>query len=457
MSRKPFALPLALTPSLLGGVLLGRVLLGVLLGGVLSPWCAPCCAGFPGISDPYLDQNLKLLPDINATGKGFYTFWWTTTFAIKKADGGDGCGARSRLRLRGINYRASVFLNGEELVPRDAKGERVTMAGMFHRFSLDTTDSLRVGGASNVLAILVLPPDVVGEADHGGQGGDHGMAENGAVMQYSEGWDWAVGVADRNTGPWDKIVLEREGEVTIRHPHVATVSVTTNRSQAGQEGAVLAVSATLTNAGKAAVSGTLSFRFVAPPDSAQPGGQLAGSATAATIPAGGSVVVNLPSVQAAGRALWWPYPLGEPVLHHVMLEFTTSPDNDRLSAEPAVTHELRIGLRTAEGIIDPVTGGRTFLINGQRVFLAGGNWIGTDQLLRLSADRYYDEVRMHREMGMNLIRVWGGGVTERPEFYEAADKLGVMVMRKCLLWTAARGLLLTKMRCWRRGVLDDGG
>ena len=397
---------------------------------MLNPWCSP--AGFPGISDPYLDQNLKLLPDINATGKGFYTFWWTTTFAIKKAEGGEaeGCGARSRLRLRGINYRASVFLNGEELVPRDAKGERVTMAGMFHRFSLDTTDSLRVGGAANVLAILVLPPDVIGEADHGGQGGDHGMAENGAVMQYSEGWDWAVGVADRNTGPWDKIVLEREGEVTIRHPHVATVSVTTNRSQAGQEGAVLAASATLTNAGKAAVSGTLSFRFVAPPDSAQPGGQLAGSATAATIPAGGSVAVKLPSVQAAGRALWWPYPLGEPVLHHVMLEFTTSPDNDRLSAEPAVTHELRIGLRTAEGIIDPVTGGRTFLINGQRIFLAGGNWIGTDQLLRLSADRYYDEVRMHREMGMNLIRVWGGGVTERPEFYEACDELGVMVMRK---------------------------
>ena len=80
--------------------------------------------------------------------------------------------------------------------------------------------------------------------------------------------------------------------------------------------------------------------------------------------------------------------------------------------------------------IDPVTGGRTFLINGERIFLAGGNWIGTDQLLRLSAVRYYDEVRMHREMGMNLIRVWGGGVTERPEFYEACDELGVMVMRK---------------------------
>jgi beta-galactosidase/beta-glucuronidase len=77
-------------------------------------------------------------------------------------------------------------------------------------------------------------------------------------------------------------------------------------------------------------------------------------------------------------------------------------------------------------------GGRSFLINGAPIFLAGGNWIGTDQLLRYSTDRqrYYNEVRMHKEMGMNLIRVWGGGVTERPEFYEAADELGVLVMQE---------------------------
>ena len=52
-------------------------------------------------------------------------------------------------------------------------------------------------------------------------------------------------------------------------------------------------------------------------------------------------------------------------------------------------------------------------------------------------------------MGLNLIRseckplgvcaltntcfgrtVWGGGLTERPEFYEACDELGVLVMQE---------------------------
>lgn len=58
-----------------------------------------------------------------------------------------------------------------------------------------------------------------------------------------------------------------------------------------------------------------------------------------------------------------------------------------------------------------------------------GNWIATDQLLRASndRDRYLAEVKAHQEMGLNLIRVWGGGIAERPEFYEACDKLGVLV------------------------------
>ncbi len=42
------------------------------------------------------------------------------------------------------------------------------------------------------------------------------------------------------------------------------------------------------------------------------------------------------------------------------------------------------------------------------IFIRGGNWIATDQLLRYTADaqRYDTEVRMHAEMGLNLIRVW---------------------------------------------------
>lgn len=37
---------------------------------------------------------------------------------------------------------------------------------------------------------------------------------------------------------------------------------------------------------------------------------------------------------------------------------------------------------------------------------------------------------LHRAAGLNLIRVWGGGITERRAFFEACDELGIFVMQE---------------------------
>jgi hypothetical protein len=50
----------------------------------------------------------------------------------------------------------------------------------------------------------------------------------------------------------------------------------------------------------------------------------------------------------------------------------------------------------------------------------------------MSKERYEAEIRLHAGMNMNMIRVWGGGLTERPEFYEACDKYGILVWQD--LW-----------------------
>ena len=97
-----------------------------------------------------------------------------------------------------------------------------------------------------------------------------------------------------------------------------------------------------------------------------------------------------------------------------------------------ITSAVKFGIRKIEPYLHPRTHGQTFRINGFPIFLQGGNWIHTDQFPRFASDanRYVQEVRMHAEMGMNLIRVWGGGLAERPEFYDAADELGVLVMQE---------------------------
>lgn len=141
--------------------------------------------------------------------------------------------------------------------------------------------------------------------------------------------------------------------------------------------------------------------------------------------------VQLPTLQLRGIPLWWPHTHGHPALHTTMFTFTRS-DAVVAGHVALYTHNITVGIRTVSAEVDPITQGLLFYINHQRIFIEGGNWIATDQLQRYAGDarRYWNEVKMHQQMGLNLIRVWGGGLTERPEFFEACDKLGVLVLQE---------------------------
>ncbi|PQQ06518.1 mannosylglycoprotein endo-beta-mannosidase [Prunus yedoensis var. nudiflora] len=75
------------------------------------------------------------------------------------------------------------------------------------------------------------------------------------------------------------------------------------------------------------------------------------------------------------------------------------------------------GFRKIESHIDTTTGGRLFKVNGQPIFIRGGNWTVSDGLLRLSKECYRTDIKFHADMNLNMLRCWGGGVAERPEFY----------------------------------------
>ena len=70
---------------------------------------------------------------------------------------------------------------------------------------------------------------------------------------------------------------------------------------------------------------------------------------------------------------------------------------------------------------------RLFKVNGQPIFIRGGNWILSDGLLRLSKKRYQTDIKFHADMNFNMIRCWGGGLAERPEFYHYCDIYGLLV------------------------------
>jgi mannosylglycoprotein endo-beta-mannosidase len=90
------------------------------------------------------------------------------------------------------------------------------------------------------------------------------------------------------------------------------------------------------------------------------------------------------------------------------------------------------GVPTISSFTHPTTKLFSLRVNGHPVFLAGGDWITTDQFLRhLNSPRgYLHELGLLRHSGINAVRVWGGGVAETDDFYDAADLLGMLVYQE---------------------------
>jgi beta-mannosidase len=174
------------------------------------------------------------------------------------------------------------------------------------------------------------------------------------------------------------------------------------------------------------------------------GGSWAGSENA-TVPVAhpgggeGSATVALP---AAGVSLWWPngmIPGGADNLQRGALYTVTA---DLVAGSAAALSDARtVGFRVAHLVTandtDPATlagqngSGNTtmrFKINGADAYVRGGNMIPMEELEgRRSAAAYEQLVASAAAANFNVMRVWGGGIYLDDAFFDATDRLGIML------------------------------
>jgi exo-1,4-beta-D-glucosaminidase len=86
---------------------------------------------------------------------------------------------------------------------------------------------------------------------------------------------------------------------------------------------------------------------------------------------------------------------------------------------------VRFGIQQMTSELTP-EGHRLFKVNGRPILIRGGGW-ASDMLLRpKSTERLEAELRYVREMGLNTIRL--EGKLETDEFYDLADRYGILLM-----------------------------
>ena len=119
-----------------------------------------------------------------------------------------------------------------------------------------------------------------------------------------------------------------------------------------------------------------------------------------TVTIEGEVVLRVDSPE-----LWWPNGMGEQHLY----------DADG----------FRVGFR------DLSFDGYELRVNGVRVPVQGWNWVPLDVLYGVPRPEKLEHVlRLAARANANLLRVWGGGLIETPDFYELCDRLGLLVWQE---------------------------
>jgi len=372
----------------------------------------------PDASDKFnkeynLEQYSHMPNDSNPWKK---PYWYRTTFKVPAADKG----RRFQLIFKGINYRAAVWVNGKQIA------DSTQMVGMFAEHNLDVSKAVIAGG-ENALAVEIYPLYYPGYPskeqlkalgpfyENGGPTGDIGK---NVTMLCSVGWDWMPPVRDRNMGIWQPVYLRTTGAVTIGRPKL----VTDLPNLPDTSVAKLSLNLSLSNNTDVAKKGKLTVS-IKPENFA---GLPVQFTQDETVKGNSSEEISLDASKISQLLihqphLWWPNNYGRANLYRIRLQYS-----DAAGIQDDTTFVF--GIRTVGSKATTVNGfvRRDFYVNGKRVHLNGGAWV-PDMMVNRDSARYDYEMHLCRNANVNLVRIWGGGVTPPDAFWNAADRYGLMV------------------------------
>jgi hypothetical protein len=351
-------------------------------GTVLSTWFDD-----GAIPDPNYANNQLAISD----SYFWADFWYRNEFPAPSL----APGQRAWLKLDGINWKAEVFLNGEQLGRID---------GGFTRGSFDVTGKIRLG-AQNAIAVRIIKnatPGSVKEKTFARPDLNGGaLGADNPTYHATIGWDWIPTIRGRDIGIWGDISITTTGPVTLEDPLVTTTLPLPDTTRAD-----VAIEVTLHNHGNTPISGALRGRFGPHPFE-----------QAVTIEPGAFRTLKLEPFHLITPKLWWPNGYGEQNLYPVELSFV---------AEGKVSDSKKFQAGVRQFTYNEEGGALRIWINGRRFIARGGNWGFPESMLRYRAREYDIAVGYHKDMNFTMIRNWVGQTGDEA-FYDACDRHGIVV------------------------------
>lgn len=131
------------------------------------------------------------------------------------------------------------------------------------------------------------------------------------------------------------------------------------------------------------------------------------------------------SFRVRNAKLWWPEGRGKPNLYKVTVSLIKN-------GEVLDVYNTNVGIRTVKLVRTSTTdengnGEFCFIINREKVFAKGTNWVPADAFHSRDRERIPRILEMAKDLKCNIIRCWGGNVYEDDIFYDICDRYGIMV------------------------------
>ena len=320
-------------------------------------------------TDVYSGMNMKNIP----TDQFKNSWLYFKSFDWEKSDN-----EYVVLDLKGINYKANIWLNGKIIA------DTSSVFGVYKKYELDVTDQLK---KENKLVIEVFPP-VPGD--------------------FTIGFvDWAPVPPDNNMGIWRGVSLVKSLGVSLTETYVQTDFDVNNPKSAN-----IIISTLLKNTSRKVKEITLEGEI----------GEL-NFIYKVTLNPYEERTINLSPDNVKGLTilnpkLWWPHTMGNPNLYQLKL---------RVRENMVITsaEEVMFGIRKIEDFING-NGHRGYKINGHAILIKGAGWV--DDLM-LDNDSSYDKSQISyvKQMNFNTIRFegfWG----KNEAIYSRCDREGILMM-----------------------------
>lgn len=371
-------------------------------------------ATVPGCVHTDLRKNGKI-PDMYWRDNNKSLLWieksnwvYKCTFNAERAPG-------LKMVFEGLDTYSDIYLNGVLIGKSD---------NMFIPYEFDVEDAVADG--KNTLEVRFRSPinEVKDMPQHPAAFTNERV--NTRRMQCTYGWDWV----DRfvTCGIYKPVYLKYAQDMYIDNVYISTDNL-------DSFGAQLYCEIELKNY---EIGGMVYVDIISPD-----GDVVAGTEFYANEP------LFVRRFDVANPQLWFPYGYGEQPLYTIRVRTGENEVSESFGIRTLKILQLddevgskyyNMALEIQKGKMGQIYdnnskfSGFKLIVNGKPIMCKGANWVPCEPFPSAEKEEKYQRlISMSRDMNLNFLRVWGGGIFENDIFYNECDKNGILVAQDFLM------------------------